>query len=100
MLILTPLGRGMGFLPTLDMLRSLPNLTEDFAAHAFFARGFPGHHAFGRGGNVDALSAQDTRNLFAADIHAATRTRDTLNARDHGQISGSVLEVQADKLLR
>src|SRR5579884_3867630 len=73
-LTLTPLGSGIGFLPTRDMFASLPDLAEHFAANAFFARARSGHNAFGRGENVDSQAAENARNLLRTDIDAAAGT--------------------------
>src|SRR5690554_7881379 len=59
----TPAGSGIGFLPILDkintpfsdltlaqdivILRALPDITEDFSAKTFFARGFVRHYPLG-----------------------------------------------------
>src|SRR5215467_14329387 len=48
----TPLGSGIGFFPTLDMVCLLPDLAEHFSANIFLLRGRSGHDAFGRGQNV------------------------------------------------
>ena len=55
----TPLGSGIGFFPTLDMIRTpLTDLAEDFSAHALLARVAARHDAAGRCQNVDTQSAE------------------------------------------
>src|ERR1051326_7516892 len=53
------------------VLRALPDLAEDFAAHAFFAGLATGHHAARGGEDVDPHPGQHARNLVAADVDAA-----------------------------
>src|SRR5208283_1466856 len=101
----TPFASGIGLFPILDIFRShlqqksiphpesersesnnllplrsdapmaLVNLTQDLAANAFLARLPPGHHALGRGQNVDPQTTKHTRNIGVPDIHAAAGTR-------------------------
>src|SRR5690242_5445700 len=96
-LIFTPLGNGIGFFPTLDMvLNSLPQLAEHLSADAFFSRGAAGHHATRRGQNIDAEAAQDLRDFLAADVYAATGARHALDPRDHRHVARRVFEINAD----
>src|SRR5580692_8278225 len=84
--IFTPLGKGMIFLPTRDIVSSLPKLAEHFSADAFLARRTAGHDAARRGQNIDAESAQHLGDFLASDIHAAAGPRNAFNARDHRHV--------------
>src|SRR5271170_100653 len=92
MLILTPLGSGMGFFPTRDICSPLlPQLAEDLSADAFLARARAGHHAARRSQNIDAEPAQHFGDFLATDIHAASGARDALDPGDHGHVAWRVL---------
>src|SRR6185369_4021335 len=78
---------------------ALINLAEQFAADAFFTGSTAGHHAFGRGQNVDAQSAEYARNLAARHVHPATGTRNALDVSHGRLIGGRVLEIDLDGLL-
>src|ERR1700733_7635626 len=101
MVILTPFGRGIIFLPTRDIVylapfHCLPQLTENLSANAFLARRAARHHAARRGQNIDAEPAQHLGNFLAADIHAAPRPRDALDPRNHRHVARSVFQIDAD----
>src|SRR5579862_2963981 len=97
MLIFTPLGSGIGFLPTRDICSPhLPQLAENLSTDAFLARGAAGHHAARRGQNIVAQPAQHLGDFLAADIPAASRTRYALDARDHGDVARRLLQINAD----
>src|SRR5262249_41359659 len=76
----------------------LPDLAEHFAAHALFARLAAGHHALGRGEDVDAEASQHTWDLVAPDVDAATGSRDALQVRDGGFVVAAVLQIDAQHL--
>src|ERR1700722_7092797 len=100
--ILTAGGRGISFFPTLDMslsLYPLPNAAEDFAAHAFFARGFAGHDAAGSGQDADSEASLDAGNICLANIIPAAGARDALDTGYHGRIVGSVLQIDLNDFL-
>src|ERR1022692_1726481 len=96
--IFTPLGRGIGFLPILDIshLRSkqalacrhleqalgtsswnklleqaLPHAAEDLAADVLLVRVPPGHDPARGGQNVDSHPAQHSRDVGLPHVHAA-----------------------------
>src|SRR5690606_9705437 len=60
----------------------LINLCEHFAADIFALRFFAAHQAFRRRYDIDAVSAEDLRDLAGADIYAAARTRNACEMRD------------------
>src|ERR1700733_147397 len=104
MVIFTPLGRGINFLPTRDIVyltpfdRS-PQLAQHFAADVFFSRRTAGHHAARRGQNIDAETAQHLGNFLAADIDAAPGPRNALDPRYHRHVAGRVFQIDADTAL-
>src|ERR1700722_1337944 len=53
----------------------LPNLAQQFAAHAFLAGLATGHHSARRGENIDSHSAQDSWNLAAPHVDPAPGPR-------------------------
>src|SRR5579885_1089406 len=77
----------------------LPDLAEQFSAQAFLAGLAPGHHALGRGENVDPQAAQHARDLGAAHVHPAARARYPLHVRDRRLVVGPVLQVHAYHLV-
>src|SRR6266853_6878491 len=106
MVIFTPFGSGIGFFPTRDIYSKLrqiifvlPDVTENFSAHAFLAGRTSRHDPSGSRQDVYPQAAQNARHFFGADIHTATRTRPTRNQRDHGNVARSVLQVNADRPL-
>src|SRR5215472_16486615 len=97
----TPLGRGIGFFPILDIAVSsqLPDFAEDLAAHAFFAGLATGHHASRRGQNVDAQSPEHARNLRPPHVNPAAGAGNALHFRDRGFIVAAVLQIDAHDLV-
>src|SRR5258706_16437972 len=95
-LTLTPLGRGIGLLPTLDMMRSLPDLAKDFAAHPVAVSVASRHHPARRFEDVDAHPAEHARNFLAAYVHAASRPGHPLDFRNHRRALVAVLQVDLD----
>src|SRR5215472_7426068 len=97
----TPLGRGIGFFPILDIAVSsqLPDFAEDLAAHAFFAGLATGHHASRRGQNVDAQSPEHARNLRPPHVNPAAGAGNPLHFRDRGFIVAAVLQIDAHDLV-
>src|SRR5579864_7397633 len=90
---LTPAGIGIGFLPIRDM--ALPNLAQEFAAHAFFAGGLAGHDSARRGKNGNAHAANDWTNAVLADVTAAAGPRNALQIREHAALVAGVAEKDA-----
>src|SRR5579859_3379670 len=76
-----------------------PHFAQQFAAHALLARLAPGHHAFGRGEDVDAQPAQHARNLVAAHVDAASRPRDAVQVGDRALVVAAVFQVHAQNLV-
>src|SRR5881275_2043878 len=61
----TPLGSSIGFFPIRDMERfSLPDLAEDFAAHAALDGFVPGQDALRRRDDGQSEAAEDARDLL------------------------------------
>src|SRR5208283_783662 len=125
-LTVTPFGIAIGFFQIRDISRSssfairyspfahrplrtakseqrtaafLPRLAQQFAAQAFAARLASGHHAFGRGQDVDTHAAEHARNLGAAHVDAAAGTRYPRQVGDHGFIIVAVLQIYAQDLV-
>src|ERR1700722_17465108 len=99
--IFTPLGSGMIFLPTRDIvtLLHLPKLAQNLAAHVFLAGRAAGHHAARRRQDIYAESAQHLGDFLPADIHAAPGPRDSLDPRDHRHVARRVFQIDADAAL-
>src|SRR5579864_7462470 len=93
----TPAGSGIGFLPIRDM--ALPNLAQEFAAHAFLAGGLAGHDSARRGKNRDAHAAHDWTNAVLADVTAAAGPRNALQIREHAALVAGVAEKDAQDFL-
>src|SRR5580704_12689435 len=79
--IFTPEGTGIGFLPTLDIVR-LPNPAQNLAADAFLVRPTPRHHAARRSQDADAKPALHARDIGLADIRPAAGPRHALDFGD------------------
>src|SRR4051794_13101386 len=80
MVSFTPEGTGMGFLPILDIAKSLlPDLTDQFAADVFLAGIAAGHKTSGSCQDVYAEAPEHARDLFRAHIHAAAGTGNTFD---------------------
>src|SRR4029079_7776352 len=58
-----------------------------------------GHHTTRCGEDVDSQTALHPWNIAAPHIHAATRPRHPLDARDHRRIIRRVLQINLDYLL-
>src|ERR1039458_9766220 len=78
---------------------SLPNLAKQFAAQALPARLASRHHALRRGQDIDPHPAQHSRNLGAAHIDAAARTRHARQVRNHRLVVVAVLQIHAQDLV-
>src|SRR5579883_1534229 len=86
--IFTPFGSGIGFFPTRDIaLTPLPDVAQNFAAHAFFPRRRAGHHPARRRQDIDPQPAQHARHLARADVNAASGARNALDPRDYRHVS-------------
>src|SRR5450631_676676 len=80
-------------------MASLPNLAKQFAAKALPARLASRHHALRRGQDVDTHPAKDPRNLGAAHIDAAARTRYARQVRNHRLVIVAILQIHAQDLV-
>src|SRR6266581_2990721 len=89
---LTPFGSAIGFLPILDIIflpacgrasTHSPHVTEHFATDAGFPRGASGHHAPRGREDVRAQPAEHRRHVVDAEVHAAPRAADALDAGNH-----------------
>src|SRR4051794_3035461 len=99
MVSFTPEGTGMGFLPILDITKSLlPDLTDQFAADVFLAGVTAGHKTSWSCQDVYAEAAEHSRDLFRAHVNAATGTGNTFNLRNRRLILRSVLEIETNHL--
>src|SRR5688500_2782789 len=96
----TPFGIGIGFLPIRDMLLSLPNVAEHFAADARLAGRAAGHHAARGRQDAGAEAAEHRRHVLDAEIHAPAGPADALEAADDALAVRAVLQEQADHLTR
>src|SRR5271169_1914030 len=76
----------------------LINFAKYFAAKAFLARLPARHDALGCGEDADPQASQHARNLFVANIHAATRARYALELRNRRCVVRAVLQVHAQYL--
>src|SRR6185503_10814044 len=95
-----PFGSAISFFPIRDMAISLPDLAEHFAADAAL-RGFGTRENALRGRHDgESESAENLRQLFLSAVDAAARTRNALDAVDHGLAVIRVLEVEAQRALR
>src|SRR6185436_15091398 len=95
----TPCGSAISFLPMRDMDLSLPDLAEDFAAHAGARRLGSREHALRGRDDGQPESAEDAGDFLFAAIHALSGTRDALDAVNH-RLVARVLEVHAQRPLR
>src|SRR5580658_8953643 len=77
----------------------LPNIAKQFAAEALPARLASCHHAFRRGQDVDPEATEHPRNLGAAHIDAAARTRHARQIRNHRLIVVAILQIHAQDLV-
>src|SRR5262245_53510258 len=96
---LTPCGIGMGCLPMRDMVVSLPDVGEHFAAHVLFPGVAVGHHAPGRRDQSHAHPAEDRGDLVVGDVDPAARRGHAHQAGDDLLVAGAVLEVHAQRPL-
>src|SRR5215831_20737297 len=92
----TPLGIVMGFLPIRDIVHS-PNIAEHFAADARFHGRLPGHHTARRGQNAGAQTSQYLRHIVAAEVNAAARAADPLDAGNQALTVRAVFQEQAQQ---
>src|SRR6516164_5568147 len=109
-LTFTPLGIAITFLPILDITCcrfplpaescQLPHVAEHFAADTGLYGRLAGHHAARRRENARAQTRKHVRHVVAAEIDAAARTADPLEARDDALAARSVLEEHLERPLR
>src|SRR5215475_15090047 len=78
----TPLGIVMGIRPIRDIAGSLPDVGEDFPAHALLLRLLIRHEAGGRRDDRDAQAAQHARQVVLARIDPQAGLGDALKPRD------------------
>src|SRR5437762_12459737 len=74
---------------------SLPDLAEDFAAHAAAGGVGAGENALGRRDDGQTEAAQDAGDLLLVAIDAAARARDALDAVDDRLAVIRVLQIDA-----
>src|SRR5437764_8350247 len=96
----TPFGSEIGFLPMRNMRRSLPDLTEHFAADALLGGIGAGENALRRGDDGETETAEDAGNLVLGAVDAAARARDALDAVNDRLAIVGVAEVDAQRGLR
>src|ERR1700761_5279539 len=89
----TPLGTVMGSRPILDIAASpLPDVGEDFAAHAALVGLLVGQQPAGRRDDRDAQAAQDLGQVVLLRVNPQTRLGHALDARDRALARVAVLE--------
>src|SRR5215212_2013036 len=92
----TPFGSGISFLPIRDMgSPSLPDLAEDFAAHAAAGGLGAGENTLRRRHDGQTEAAEDAGDLLLVSVHAAARARDALDAVDDRLAVVRVLQIDA-----
>src|SRR3954468_4648462 len=96
----TPFGMGMTLRPTRDMRkRSLPDVAEDLATHAFAGRAAPGHEAAGGREDVDAEPAVHARDLVLGAVDPASGLAHPLQVGDDALHARAVLQEDAQHVL-
>src|SRR5450759_3640522 len=106
--IVTPFGMGIIFLPIRDINSfqlpassfQLPHVTEHFAADAGLHRFAAGHDPAGGRQDAGAEAREDVRDIVAAEVDAAARTADALDADDDALPARPVLQLHAERALR
>src|SRR5581483_3813766 len=116
-LTVTPFGIAIGFFPIRDIagyskrLKDqgarlkikaplLPHVTKHFSADAGLDRGAAGHDAARRRQDARPQAGEDIRHIVAAEVDAAARTADALEAGDQPLAVRTVLEEQPQRLRR
>src|SRR4051794_29969135 len=94
----TPVGRGMGFLPMRDIATALPDVRHDLAADACAASVVAGHDASRRGDDRGAHAAEHLRDLAGCGVRTPAGARDALEARDRRAAIARVLQAHTDDL--
>src|SRR5215472_1122903 len=88
----TPLGIVMGCRPIRDIAGSLPDVGEDFPAHALLLRLLVSHQAGGCRDDRHAQAAEHPRQVVLAGVHPQSGLGDALEARDGALPGRSELE--------
>src|ERR1041385_2493934 len=96
-LTVTPFGIVIGFLPIRDIVHS-PHIAEHFAADARFHGRLTRHDAARRRQDARAEAGQHVRHVVPAEIDAAARTADPLDAGDQTLAPRTVLEKSPERL--
>src|SRR6516165_5765048 len=96
-LTVTPLGIAMGFLPIRDISDSLPDVAEHFAADASLRGCAARHHPSRRRQDAGAEPAEDFGDVLLAEIDAAPRSADALDAGDEPLAVRTVLQEQPQR---
>src|SRR5690606_31511514 len=96
----TPLGTETGSRPIRDMLKSLPlpDVGEDFAAHAALLGLLVRHQATGRRNDRDAEAAQDAGQVLLLRVDPEARLGDPADAGDGALPGGAVLQLHHEVL--
>src|SRR5262245_2120739 len=84
-----------------EKLRSLrlPDFAENLAANALAARLATGHDTLRGGHDGDTETALNAADLVAANIYAATGTRNALQIANGSLVVGAILQIHANDLL-
>src|SRR5699024_1027343 len=97
----SPEGTEMGCLPMRDICVSsfpLPDVREDFAAHALLGCLLVREESRRRREDRDAESAEHPREAVRLGVHAQTRLRHTADAGDRTLTVGSELQIELEVL--
>src|SRR5271170_4567266 len=73
----------------------LPDFAENLAANTFATRLAAGHDTLGGRHDGDAKTTLNAADLIPAKVHAATRTRHTLQIADDSLVVRAILQVNA-----
>src|SRR5579883_1690715 len=89
-------GTSIGFLPSRDI--TLPDLADEFPAHALLARLAVAQDALRSGQHLNAQAVHDAPQAVHAPEDPAAGLRHPLDLRDHGRPVGAILQVQVERL--
>src|SRR5687768_13306224 len=82
------------------MIQSLVNFGQDLSADILLAGCLTAHQSARSRNDVDAVTAQHTRNLLRRDVHPAARSRYALQVRDRRSAARVVAQKNPNQALR